>query len=179
MDQKKEEQKMENPKEEEEESIPDLDQVIFENTPQENTKECKDTIKQHINTIMDQHKITKHYEIINKQITNSFTYKDLYNFLLNIYCKRKKCYKINMGIGFILYNIIEKQYKYHYVSHNHMLFDIAKTVSKRKDINKLIKKIISKDIATTMYMLRPDSQWSVAGLVNLQTQIFNLDAILG
>ena len=84
-----------------------------------------------------------------------------------------------MGIGFILYNVTTERYKYHYVSNNHLLFEIAKTISKRKDIDKLIKHIIALDLPTTMYMQRPDSQWSIAGLVNIETWIFNLEAPLG
>ena len=90
MDQKKEEESKE------EESIPDLDQEIIGRIPYENEEEYNDTIKQHIKYIKDSHKISKHFEIINKRITSTFTYKDLYKILLDIYRDRKKCFKINM-----------------------------------------------------------------------------------
>ena len=173
MDQKKEEESKE------EESIPDLDQEIIGRIPHENEEEYNDTIKQHIKYIKDSHKISKHFEIINKRITSTFTYKDLYKILLDIYCKRKKCFKINMGIGFILYNHLKEYYKYRYISHNHLLFDTAKTISKRKDIDKLIKQIISSDLSTSMYIQRPDSHWSVAGLANLEMRVYDLDHLLG
>ena len=172
MDQKKEEE----PKEE---SIQDLNQEILGNTLHETCEKYHETIKKNINCIMDSRKITKVGEIINKQITNSFTNKDLYNFLLDIYRDRKKCFKINMGIGYILYNNLEEQYKYYYVSNNHLLFDTAKLISKRKDIDKLIKRIISKDIPTGIYLQRPDSHWSVAGLANLEMRVYYLAKPLG
>ena len=152
---------------------------LFYHNSHENEEEYKETIERNIKYIMDSRKISKHYEIINKQIPATFTYKDLYNFLLDIYCDRKKCFKINMGIGYILYNSTHDQYKYYYVSNNHLLFDTAKLISKRKDIDKLIKKIISSDIPTTVYTQRPDSQWSVAGLVNLEMRVYYLDFLLG
>ena len=122
--------------------IPDLNQQILEPTGYENKKGFKDTIQHHINEIKDNHKTTKLYEVINKQITSSYTYKNLQELLLDIYSKHKCLYKVNLGIGYILYNIIEKQYKYHYVSTNNLLFDYAQTIASKKDINKLMKRII-------------------------------------
>ena len=60
------------------EKIPNLDQQILEATGYENKKGFKDTVKHHINEIKDSHKTTKLYEVINRQITSSYTYKELY-----------------------------------------------------------------------------------------------------
>ena len=142
-------------------------------------KGFKDTVKQHINDIKDSHKTTKLYEVINKQITSSYTYKDLHELLLDIYSKHKCPYKINLGMGYILYNIIEKQYKYHYVSTNNLLFDYAQTIANKKDINKLMKRIISLDLATTYYFKPPNSNYTMGGLIHLEIRIFNLNGTLG
>ena len=161
------------------EKIPDLNQQILEPTGYENKKDFKDIVKQHINEIKDSHKITKLYEVINKQITSSYTYKDLHDLLLDIYSKHKSPYKINLGMGYILYNIIEKQYKYHYVSTNNLLFNYAQTIDNKKDINKLMKRIISLDLVTTYYFKRPTSNWTMGGLINLEIQISNLNGAIG
>ena len=161
------------------EKIPDLNQQILEPTGYENKKGFKDTIKQHINEIIDSHKTTKLYEVLNKQITSSYTYKDLHELLLDIYTKHKCPYKINLGMGYVLYNIIEKQYKYHYVSTNNLLFDYAQTIANKKDINKLMKRIISLDLATTYYFKRPNSNYTMGGLINLEIRIFNLNGTIG
>ena len=159
--------------------IPDLNQPILELTGYENKKGFKDIIKQHINEIIDNHKTTKLYEVLNKQITSSYTYKDLHELLLDIYCKHKSPYKINLGMGYILYNIIEKQYKYHYVSTNNLLFDYSQTIANKKDINKLMKRIVSLDLATTYYFKRPNSNYTMGGLINLEIRIFNLNGTIG
>ena len=161
------------------EKIPDLNQQILERTGYENKKGFKDTVKQHINEIKDSHKTTKLYEVINKQITSSYTYKDLYDLLLDIYSKHKSPYKINLGMGYILYNIIEKQYKYHYVSTNNLLFNYAQTIDNKNDTNKLMKRIISLDLVTTYYFKRPTSNWIMGGLINLEIQISNLNGVIG
>ena len=161
------------------EKIPDLNQQILERTGYENKKGFKDTVKQHINEIKDSHKTTKLYEVINKQITSSYTYKDLHELLLDIYTKHKCPYKINLGMGYILYNIIEKQYKYHYVSTNNLLFDYAQTIANKKDINKLMKRIISLDLTTTYYFKRPNSNFTMGGLINVEIRIFNLNGTIG
>ena len=161
------------------EKIPDLNQQILESTGYENKKGFKDTVQHHINEIKDNHKTTKLYEVINKQITSSYTYKNLQELLLDIYSKHKCPYKVNLGMGYILYNIIEKQYKYHYVSTNNLLFDYAQTIANKKDINKLMKRIISLDLTTTYYFKRPNSNFTMGGLINVEIRIFNLNGTIG
>ncbi len=161
------------------ETIPDLNQQIFPNTSYQNLQGYQDIIKVNYNQIMDHHKITKYYEVKNKEISSSFTYNELYQYLLGIYAKRQKAYKINLGVGIILYNPLEEQYQYHYVSTNNLLFEYAKTISSRKDITKLMKNIISLDLPTAYYLQRPSSKWVLSGITNIETRIYNLNALLG
>ena len=161
------------------ETIPDLNQQIFPDTSYQNLQGYQDIIKVNYNQIMDHHKITKYYEVKNKEISSSFTYNELYQYLLGIYAKRQKAYKINLGVGIILYNPLEEQYQYHYVSTNNLLFEYAKTISNRKDITKLMKNIISLDLPTAYYLQRPSSKWVLSGITNIETRIYNLNALLG
>ncbi len=166
-------------KERAEQSIKDLNQIIQPATGYEEEDGYKDLVQQKIKEIRDSEERKKIYEVINKQIDSSYTYKDLYDLLLDIYSKRQKAFKVNLGFGFILHNPLEDKYKYYYVSTNNLLFDRAKTISRQNDLIKLMNHLISLDLTTNYYFKRPSSAWIMAGLTNVEVQIFNLDYILG
>ena len=163
---------------EKEVTITDLNQMILPATGYEEKDGYKELVQQKINEIRDSEKKKKIYEVINKQIDSSYTYKDLYDLLLDIYCKRQKAFKVNLGFGFILHNPHDDVYKYYYVSTNNLLFDRAKTISRKKDLEKFMNHLQSLDLTTNYYLKRPSSAWTMAGLTNVEVQIFNLDIIL-
>ena len=162
---------------EKEETITDLNQMILPATGYEEKDGFLELVRQRIE-IRDSEKKNKIYEVINKQIDSSYTYNDLYDLLLDIYCKRQKAFKVNLGFGFILHNPHDDEYKYYYVSTNNLLFDRAKTISRKKDLVKLMNHLKSLDLITNYYFKRPSSAWTMAGLTNVEVQIFNLDIIL-
>ena len=139
---------------EKEETITDLNQMILPATGYEEKDGFLELVRQRIE-IRDSEKKNKIYEVINKQIDSSYTYKDLYDLLLDIYCKRQKAFKVNLGFGFILHNPHDDEYKYYYVSTNNLLFDRAKTISRKKDLVK--NHLISLDLTTNYYFKRPSS----------------------
>ena len=79
-----------------------------------------------------------------------------------------------MGIGFILYNTVAEEYKYHYVSTNNLLFEKAVTIVDRKDITDLMRHIISLDLATNFDLKKLSSGWVLAGLTNIHIVVVNL-----
>ena len=152
--------------------------MILPATGYEEKDGYKELVRQKINVIRDSEKKNKIYEVINKQIDSSYTYNDLYDLLLDIYCKRQKAFKVNLGFGFILHNPHDDEYKYYYVSTNNLLFDRAKTISRKKDLVKLMNHLKSLDLITNYYFKRPSSAWTMAGLTNIEVQIFYLDILL-
>ena len=94
-----------------------------------------------------------------------------------MYSSHNNAFKINLGFGFILYNTISGQYKYHYVSANNMLFEKAVQISEKKDLMKLMNHIISLDLPTNYYLKKPSSSWVLAGLVNVEIFIFEMKHI--
>ena len=102
----------------------------------------------------------------------SFTYKDLENKLKEIYAKQKSAFKINLGFGSILYQVVDQIFNYYYVSNNTLLFENAQTISNIWDLDDFIKKIMDLDLLTNYYLLKPSSSWVLAGLTNAQILIF-------
>ena len=158
--------------------IPDLNQRIYPETGYENEPGYTDLVKHKMNEIKDRLGIRAHYQVINKQITPDFTYHDLHKILLDIYRSRKTAFRINLGIGFILYNTVEEKFKYHYVSTNNLLFEKAATIVCRKDLTDLMRHIVSIDLATNFYLKKPSSRWILAGLTNIHIIVVNLSNTL-
>ena len=112
-------------------------------------KKINDKIDNKFNEIQDLWKKYKHYQIINKQIDPSFTYREINDFLVDFYTNHANSFKINLGLGYVLYHTITNEYKYFYVSTNNLLLDKAVPIINRKDISDLMKHIV--DIKSMQY----------------------------
>ena len=156
------------------EEILDLNQEIYPTTGYEEKDGYKNLIEAKLNLIDDREDIKRDYGVYNKKIDSTFTYKELNELLLDIYCKQKTVFKINFGFGYILYNTITNEFRYHYVSTNNLLFERAITITRKRDLVKLMNRIIS-DLPTTYFLKRPTSSWSLAGLTNVEIKIFHLN----
>ena len=112
--------------------------------------------------------------VINREIDPTFTYKDLDKIITDFYITQPTAFKINISFAFILYDTINDQYRYYYNSSNNILFEKAITIAERQDLDQLMKKIVNLDLATNYYLKKPSSSWVMAGLTNVEIQIFNL-----
>ena len=131
-----------------------------------------------LHEISDWVKTGLNYKVINKAINHNFTYKDLLDWLNEIYQKHEHGFKLDLGFGFVLYNPVQDTYKYYYVSDNNMLFDKAFTIDSKTDLNNFIKKVISIDLPTNCYLSKPSSGWVLCSLTNVQAKITNLTNIM-
>ena len=156
-----------------------LKQLILPPTGYEETDGYKEEMAIHMSKIRDSRKEKVVYIFLNKEITPAFTYQDLQDLIYETAMERGKVFKINLGFGFILYHLIDKVFKYFYVSSNTLLFDVAYTISKRSNIKMLMEKIIDLDLTTSYYMKRPSSGWVLAGMPNVEIKIFYLNHVLG
>ena len=155
-------------------TIADLNRPIYPPSGYENEEWYSNLIDSKSNEIDDHTEKKTHYEIINKKIDASFTYKDLNDLLVDIFLKHKNAFKINIGFGFILYNPHTGESKYFYVSSNNMLFEHAVVIHNRKGLTNLMKRITSLDLETNFYLKRPTSGWVLAGLTNVELLIMYL-----
>ena len=73
--------------------------------------------------------------------------------------KTGKSCKINIGFGFMLRRKLTDQYRYYYVSTNHLLFDRTYTISTRQDIKNFINMVHDKNAPEDAYFKRPNSSW--------------------
>ena len=127
--------------------------------------------------IQDRTKNRTNWKRINRKIAPGFTYRDLKQILESVQATEVSAFKINLGFGCMLYNVIEKVFRYYYVSNNHFLFDKAFTISNHTDINNFFEKIVSLDLGETYYLRRPTSGWVLAGLPNIQIRVMRMNDI--
>ncbi len=155
----------------------DLDQRIYAESGYEDENWYQDLLLKKINVIGDFQKKRRRYEIINRQIETSFTYRDLNELLSDIYLNRQNAFKINIGFGFILVNPNTNKSKYYFVSRNNMLFENAVMISNKKDLSDLMKHIVSLDLPTSFYMRKCSSGYVLADVTNVEIIIIDIKDI--
>ena len=128
--------------------------------------------------ISDYKHIWKFSQTWNKSIDDTFTYRNLTLWLWEIYQSNRGAFKINMGIGFLLYNPVEKIYRYHYVSENSLLFDRSVVIDSVKSLKAFIERVRGLDLATSAYLTKPSSNWVLAGITNIQCRVFALPGVM-
>ena len=84
---------------------------------------------------------------------------------------------MNIGFATMLYDTVNKVYRYYYISTNHLLFDRAFTVSTNQDMTTFSNKIVSLDIGNNYYLKRPNSGWIVASLPNVEVSVYRLKGV--
>ena len=105
--------------------ITDRDQRIYPETGYEDEEKYHETVDQKINEVQDSWKKHRRYQVINKQISPCFTYREISDFLIDLYTNHINAFNFNFGLGYILYHTITDKFKYHYVSINNLLFEKA------------------------------------------------------
>ena len=156
-----------------------LSRPIFSTSMFEQEDGYKQMIASNSRYINDDVQDKKVYLVINKKLSPSFTYKDLEELIRIKSYKSGRTFKINLGFGCLLRDLISGKYRYYYVSHNNLLFDRAFTISKHTDLTEFMKKLMEMDIEDHYYMLRPSSGWVLAGIPNVQIRFMFLGSILG
>ena len=157
-----------------------LKQKIFAAVAElDNNKEYQNIVQINKRHIEDKVLDRNVYMTINKELNADFTYKDLKDLIVQALEKHKKVMKFNIGFGIVLKNVLTSEYRYYYVSTNHMLFNRAKTISNLSDVKDIIKEIYDMNISEHYYMLRPSSGWRLAKITNVFFKLFNLFLPLG
>ena len=128
--------------------------------------------------ISDFRHVSKYHQTWNIAAGDGFSYRNLTIWLCEIYRYNTTAFKINMGIGFLLFHPIQKIYKYHYVSENSLLFDKSIVVDSVVSLKSFIERVRGLDLATSAYLTKPSSQWVLAGITNFQCRVTVLPGIL-
>ena len=157
----------------------ELDEPICPRTGFEEDEGYKEKIEDHWNEIRDHKERKNRYININKELSPDFTYRDLKHVLDEIFAEQTNAFKINIGFGFMLRDVVTSEFRYFYPSTNNLLFDRMPTISKTKDMADLMKRILDLDLCENYYMKRPSSGWIFVGLPNLYIQIIYLNVVLG
>ena len=114
---------------------------------------------------------------VNTELTPQSTYGDLKNLLTGIMRNEVSAFKIQIGFAAMLYDLVNQEYRYFYVSTNQYLFDTAYTISTNRDMTDFYDKILALDLANTYYMNRPASGGILTGFPNVFIKIMRIPGI--
>merc|ERR1712189_61241 len=131
----------------------------------------QDTIIKNFNKIGDHEQCENDFMIINRQITNGFSYQDLDNIFRDILCGQRSAFQANLGFGFILQNTVTNEFKYFFDSRNHMLYEKPVTISHEEDLIQITQEISNFDLAQKYYLDLKPSIWIVAGFTNVEIHL--------
>ena len=136
-----------------------LNEPLVGYTSYQDRPEYEEVLARHRSVIRSQEFQGGLWKRVNRQIRPEFSYGDLKALLNGIMNRAVSAFKINIGFGVILYNIVHQDYRYYYVSTNQLLFDRAFTISKRLDVLKFFDKIKDLNLAERFFLQRPNGFW--------------------
>ena len=116
----------------------------------------------------------KDWITITKQLPTNYTYGDLKTLLDEVRRNEHGAFKINIGFGSILYDTVNKMYRYYYISSNHYLFDRAYIISTNHDMTDFFDRILSLNLTEKYYFQRPSSGWVLVGLPNMEIRVMRI-----
>ena len=155
----------------------DLNEVIVGHTTYQDRAEYEEVLEEHRDVIRSQDINRPEWRRINRQIGPDFTYRDLKSLLNEVMSTEVGAFRINLGFGVVLYNPVQQEYRYFYISNNQLLFDRAFTISNRRNMTELFEKIRNINLAQNFYYQRPNSSWILAGVPNIQIKIYRIPGI--
>ena len=100
-----------------------IDTPILSDTGHTQTSSYQEMVDDNYSKICNRTTNTKTKKVINEQLTPAFTYGDLKHLLMGIRRAEANTFKINIGFGSMLFDMVNEVYRYFYVSSNHLLFE--------------------------------------------------------
>ena len=120
----------------------DLDEPIVGRTPYQDYGEYEDLLFENRRLIRSQDTNRSNWRCVNRQITPDFTYRDLKALLNEVMNSERSAFKINLAFSIVLYNTVERIFKFYYASQNSMVFIKAFTISTRHDMENFFERVI-------------------------------------
>ena len=162
------------PIDEEYESI--LKQKLFTTHPDlYNDKDFNKIIETSKISIEDKTLEDEMFIMVNKKLSNDFTYKDLKDEILQVYVNVSKGrrMKFNIRFGLIIRNIVTKKYQYYYRSYENLFILDGKKIITRSDIKTIIKELYNMNIAEHYRMLLPSPSYKLVSITNVHFELFS------
>ena len=119
----------------------------------------------------------KDWKTINKQLPTNYKYGDLKTLLDEVRRNEHDAFKINIAFWSMLYDTVNKVYRYYYISTNHYLFDRAFAISTNHDMTDFFDMILSLNLAEKYYFQRPSSGWVLVGVPNVEIRVMRIRGV--
>ena len=110
--------------------------------------------------------------VYNFPITNDITADDIVKKVEEIYNSERHSFKVNLSLGYLLYDRETKEYRYFRPYRNSFLLDKPFTVSSRKDLARLRELINKLDAIAKVMNARDNTKYVIKTLTNLQARVY-------
>lgn len=107
------------------------------------------------------------------------TVEDIGQALQGIYDRQSHAFKVNLAFGFIMRHVETGQYRFFRPFDNVNAFDAPILISRRSDIDKVLKKLREMDIMAEMEKNRPNTKWRLVLFTNIRVKVYNTNYSLG
>ncbi len=123
-----------------------------------------------IRTFRDERKFTK--ATYNFRM-DGYSLKQINDAVIGTFQVMKCQYKLNISLGYILYNAVEDRFRYHYpCMNNNGMFPLPMLVTCEDDVRKVIGAIDALDPQDWVTTMRPTTAWSLRAITNVTLILF-------
>ncbi len=123
-----------------------------------------------IRTFRDERKFTK--ATYNFRM-DGYSLKQINDAVIGTFQATKCQYKLNISLGYILYNAAEDRFRYHYpCMNNNGMFPLPMLVTCEDDVRKVISAIDALDPQDWVTTMRPTTAWSLRAITNVTLILF-------
>ena len=136
-------------------------------------------IKTNTHLIMKPHFVQNECMKLNFFRFNMISLNDIVEHLHELFNMHGDSFKLNLSFGYILYNTQTDSYSYFYPGNNEMLLPEPFSISQPSDIPLLVDILREKDILHHVQKQRPNTNYRVVHITNVQYMTYNRGYVLG
>ena len=117
--------------------------------------------------------------IYNIPVAENLNYEEIERGINEIYDRHTHAFRINLSFGFIMRHDTERRYRYFRPQDNVSVLDQPVLISKRSDIQKVMRQLRAMDIIFELSKNRPDTKWRLVLISNIRFKVYSTNFALG
>ena len=117
--------------------------------------------------------------LFNVPVAENLSFEHIERSLNDIYETQTHAFRINLSFGFIMRHDTEQRYRYFRPYDNVSVLEEPMFVSKRSDIQKIMRQLRTLDIFKELNKQRPDTKWRLVLVTNVRFKTYSTNFPLG
>ncbi|KAK3097803.1 hypothetical protein FSP39_013348 [Pinctada imbricata] len=147
--------------------------------PWVNNQALRDVNETNASHILQRHQEGSVTSTYNLPLTNDFSVHEIMEAVEEIYDRQQHAFRLNLNFGLILVNTETGEYRYFIPYSNESLFQRPIYISRRRDLEKLRKRLDRFNIMDYILQQRPNTKWKPVLITNVHFHLYSLNYPLG